>query len=592
MEHSRPYFWHHRGVPLLPLMHPQSTDGPQSSILVVDDRPDNLRLLLDLLTKQGYEVRCAPEGSLALANIARSQPDLILLDIMMPGLDGYQICRRLKSDANTRHIPIIFISALGEVFDKVKAFEVGGDDYVTKPFQVEEVNARVRHHLEIHKLQRQLQERDAELNYLVEIRTAQLQQSLQFESLLRKISDRVRETLNEEQILENVVRELGQALSTIRCDIGLYDRDLSLSTIRYEYTSLQQSTVGTQFPFHSHRDLYAQLLRGWQVQFCNSDHPNHHPDHRLAKLVCSIADDQGILGDLCISRPPDHSFLEQEVSFVQQVATQCAIAIRQARLFQAAQFQVQQLEKINQLKDEFVATISHELRTPLSNMNLAIKMLRLVQEHSPSGVDPKQQQYLNTLDQECQREIQLVNDLLDLQKLEKQNQELTLTRFSLADWLPQSLAPFQDQFQQKNLKVLTEIAPELPTIQTNIPLLNRVMGELLTNAYKHTPAGQEIRIQLRSTADQRYIELELINTGIEIPPSQYATIFDKFTRLSDGNPWDKAGTGLGLALVKQAVERLGGTISVTSALQQTRFQLHLPISSKAIPAKLIRSQLC
>ncbi len=563
-------------------MDPQSTDSTQPSILVVDDRPDNLRLLLDLLTKQGYEVRCAPEGSLALANIARSQPDLILLDIMMPGLDGYQICRQLKSDASTRHIPIIFISALGEAFDKVKAFEVGGDDYVTKPFQVEEVNARVRHHLKIRSLQQQLQERDAELNYLVEIRTAQLQQSLQFESLLRKISDRVRSTLDEEQILDNVVGELGQSFSTIRCDIGLYDKELTLSTIRYEYTRLDRSTLGTQFPFGTHRELYDQLLWGWQVQFCNRAQSNHHPDHLLAKLICPIADDQGTLGDLCISRPPDHAFLEQEISFVQQVTTQCAIAIRQARLFQATQVQVQQLEKINQIKDEFVATISHELRTPLSNMNLAIKMLRIVQERSPDGVDAKQQQYLNTLDQECQREIQLVNDLLDLQKLEKQNQELTLTRLSLVDWLPQSLTLFQERFQQKDLKILTEIALESPMIKTDISLLNRIMGELLTNAYKHTPAGQEIRIQLRSSSDRKHIELELINTGIEIPPSQYAAIFDKFTRLSDGNPWGKAGTGLGLALVKQAVERLGGTISVTSASQQTRFQLQLPTSSKAI----------
>lgn len=564
------------------------TSSPQASILVVDDHPDNLRLLMDLLTQEGYKVRCAPNAALALSNVSRSQPDLILLDITMPDQNGYQVCEQLKSDAKTRSIPIIFISALGETFDKVKAFEVGGDDYITKPFQVEEVTARVRHHLKIHALQCQLQERDAELNYLIEIRTAQLQQSLQFESLLRQIGERVRSTLDESQILETVVRELGQAPSTIRCDIGLYDKDLTFSTIRYEHTTLDHSTVGTCFSFNVYQPIYTQLIQGGQIQFCNVTDPDHHLAHSLAKLICPISDDQGILGDLCVSRSPDQVFLELEVSFVQQVATQCAIAIRQARLFEAAQIQVQQLEKINRLKDEFVATVSHELRTPLTNINMAVKMLQISQERSTPPWDEKQLHYLTLLQQECQREIQLVNDLLDLQRLERQDQPLTLTSLSVVDWLPQVLILFEERLHQADLRVVTELPSDLPLIQTDVALLDRVIHELLTNACKHTPRGQEIWIQLRQTPDRQQMELDLTNTGVEIPASQYTAIFDKFTRLSTEDPWSKAGTGLGLALVKQAVERLGGSITVHSAQQQTRFRVQLPISSDAVPTPRIQ----
>ena len=126
-------------------------------ILIVDDTPDNLRLLSQILTEQGYRVRAVTSGSRALASVQASLPDLILLDIRMSGMDGYEVCERLKTDARAKDIPIIFISALNEIQDKVKAFTVGGVDYVTKPFQYEEVLARVETHLALRKLQKQLQ---------------------------------------------------------------------------------------------------------------------------------------------------------------------------------------------------------------------------------------------------------------------------------------------------------------------------------------------------------------------------------------------------------------------------------------------------
>ncbi|MEG3436830.1 response regulator [Pannus brasiliensis CCIBt3594] len=128
----------------------------QSNILIVDDNPANLRLLIDILGREGYQVRPVPSGKLALAAARGLPPDLILLDIMMPDLDGYQVCRELKADPSTRDIPVIFVSAINEVIDKVKAFQVGAVDYITKPFQIEEVLARVDTHLKICSLQKNL----------------------------------------------------------------------------------------------------------------------------------------------------------------------------------------------------------------------------------------------------------------------------------------------------------------------------------------------------------------------------------------------------------------------------------------------------
>ncbi|MGB3491783.1 MAG: response regulator [Elainellaceae cyanobacterium] len=141
--------------------------------MVIDDTPDNLRLLENLLSMHDYSVRLAPSGRLALMALQQTIPDLILLDIRMPEMSGYEVCQRLKADTHTREIPVIFISALQEGGDKTEAFDVGGADYITKPFQAEEVVARVRHQLRLVDLQHQLQHQQQ----LLLAQNSQLQQA-------------------------------------------------------------------------------------------------------------------------------------------------------------------------------------------------------------------------------------------------------------------------------------------------------------------------------------------------------------------------------------------------------------------------------
>ncbi|MEQ8756123.1 MAG: PAS domain S-box protein [Coleofasciculus sp. G1-WW12-02] len=142
----------------------------KGTILAIDDTPDNLHLLTEMLTEQGYKIRIIPNGKLALRSIANSPPDLILLDIVMPDMDGYQVCQQLKASVITQNIPVIFLSGLNETFDKVKAFEVGGVDYITKPFQVQEVLARVENQLRLQRLQQQLAQQNIQLQQEIQER--------------------------------------------------------------------------------------------------------------------------------------------------------------------------------------------------------------------------------------------------------------------------------------------------------------------------------------------------------------------------------------------------------------------------------------
>ena len=145
-------------------------DNRNPTILVVDDEPNNLRVLSTILTKHGYKVQKAIGGNLAVSAASTAPPDLILLDIMMPQINGYEVCKKLKSIDETRKIPVIFLSGLDQTTDKVKAFESGGVDYITKPFQVDEVLARIENQLTLRNLQKQLQKQNNYLQQQIEAR--------------------------------------------------------------------------------------------------------------------------------------------------------------------------------------------------------------------------------------------------------------------------------------------------------------------------------------------------------------------------------------------------------------------------------------
>ncbi|MCJ2542422.1 PAS domain-containing sensor histidine kinase [Thermostichus vulcanus] len=430
------------------------------------------------------------------------------------------------------------------------------------------------------RLEAMQQAREAELQALVQKRTQDLERSLEFESILRRLTHQMRETLDESTILQTVVQELGTFLRVIFCDIGLYDKRRTYSQISYEYTTLETPGIGDRIWMQDFPFIYEQLWRGWSFQLCDLDRtrdPEISPPY-LTKLACPIADDQGILGDLWLARPISESFSEWEIHLVQQMAAQCAIAIRQARLYLSSQAQVTELKKLNQLKDNFLATVSHELCTPLTNISLSIRMLKLSARTAP--LDPKQVHYIEVLEQECEREISLINDFLELQKLDNHAPRLRQERLYLPTYLDPLIQEFRQHMQNRQQDFQVHWDPRLPFLQTDPRLLERVVRELLTNASKFTPAGGQIFLEALALDSDGSDELELrfTNTGVEIPIEQQESIFERFYRISQPDPWKHGGTGLGLALAREIANHLGGALRVESATHQTTFILSLPIT--------------
>jgi diguanylate cyclase (GGDEF)-like protein len=202
------------------------------NILVVDDTPDNLRVLSASLGEKGYQVRCAKNGSMALIAAIKEPPDLILLDIKMPDMDGYQVCQQLKANEKTRDIPVIFLSALDDIFDKVQAFQVGGVDYITKPFQVEEVTIRVQHQLDLQAAKVSIYQLNSELEQKVQERTLLLEQVI--DQLNQEILDK---EYTQKQLLQ---QSLHDSLT------GLPNRNLLLEHLQ---KALQRSKRNPDYLF-------------------------------------------------------------------------------------------------------------------------------------------------------------------------------------------------------------------------------------------------------------------------------------------------------------------------------------------------------
>ncbi|NEQ33616.1 MAG: response regulator, partial [Leptolyngbya sp. SIO4C5] len=177
---------------------PLDDSGTAANILVVDDKSNNVKLLSKALKAHGYSVRGVLSGKMALRAID-VLPDLILLDIMMPEMDGFEVCQQIKSMPRTRHIPVIFLSALSDTENKLKAFEIGGADYITKPFHIEEVLARVNHQVQLQQLQQQLLDKSARLKEQNQQLQQEIQERLAVEAALRQSEARERERSNELQ---------------------------------------------------------------------------------------------------------------------------------------------------------------------------------------------------------------------------------------------------------------------------------------------------------------------------------------------------------------------------------------------------------
>ncbi|HEY9669347.1 MAG TPA: response regulator, partial [Coleofasciculaceae cyanobacterium] len=316
-------------------------------ILIVDDTPTNLGMLCDFLTHSGFEVLVAIDGESAIEQAVYAQPNLILLDVLMPGIDGFETCRQLKANPSTQDIPVIFMTALGETVDKVRGFQVGAVDYVTKPIQPEEVLARITNHLTIQNLKNQLQKQNLQLQQEVKERQQAeelVRQQAQREQLLGEIVQRIRQSLDLEEILSTTVSEVRQFLQTDRVLIYQFFADWS-GIIAVESASTDElSILNTTISDPCFGQRYAQRYRKGRILVIEDIHTSDitpcHVDFLAsirvrANLVVPILQGEQLWGLLVAHHCQDARHWQQwEVDLLKQLSTPIAIAIQQGQLHQ------------------------------------------------------------------------------------------------------------------------------------------------------------------------------------------------------------------------------------------------------------------
>lgn len=570
-------------------------------IICVDDEPtvlESLKIELKRVLGDSCLIETAEGGEEALELITELQEDeyevaLVLVDYIMPDIKGDELLREIHT--RSPHTLNIMISgqadleAVSNAIREAKLFR-----YIAKPWQSGDLQASVIEAIQsflqdrkleaqtqqLHQLYQHVQAFNVVLEQQVEERTAQLNQLLEFEAMLNRITDKVRESLDESQILQTAVQELMTELNLSCCTASFYDEESGIAEINYESIRTGvESAKGVVVSLEDDPQIYTQILRGQQVHCCVTPlklEPQRELKAQSTVLICPLRDQHNVIGDLWLFKSQAEVFNELEIQIVQQVADQCAIALRQSRLYQLSQAQVEELKRLSQVKDDFLNSISHELRSPMATIRMAIQLLEIILQSA--GIVERElseaSRYIQILKDECQRETVLINDLLDMARLEAGAAPLNLTPINLLFWLPILIEPFVERTRSQEQRLVLDISTEIPDLNTDPSYLERALSELLHNACKYTPVGEVITLTARANA--AIVQISVKNSGVEIPASEHDRIFDKFYRIANADRRQQGGTGLGLALVKKQIERLHGTIEVASETGWTMFTIQVP----------------
>jgi signal transduction histidine kinase/DNA-binding response OmpR family regulator len=504
-------------------------DYKSCNLLIVDDNPTNLGVIVNYLEEFGFEIMIARSGEQGIKRAQHTRPDIILLDVMMPGIDGFETCRRLKSEAATQLIPIIFMTALASTEDKIKGFAAGGVDYITKPIQQEEALARITTHLRIKTLAHQLQQANQSLTELnshleekVQQRTAALQES--------------------EERLQRIVENMPVMLCAFDAQglIISWNKECEKVT---GFTALEaiKNPRGFNLLFNEatyHQPWLEELLGQdfLDVEFTLVTKENTIKTISWSNISTTIT----IPGWACWLIGMDVTAHKQIEADLQQAKESAEVA--------------------NQAKSAFLANMSHELRTPLNGILGYAQIL----QRDPN-LTTKQREGVNIIQRSGDYLLTLINDILDLSKIEANKIELYPIDIDFNGFIQNIVELFTVRAEQKHIAFIYEPLSHLPTgIRADDKRLRQILINLLGNAIKFTERGG---VTFKIGYHEDKIRFQIEDTGCGIATEDLTMIFKPFRQV--GLPYHKSeGTGLGLSITERLVKMMGGEICVKSDLNQ------------------------
>lgn len=505
-----------------------------ATILIVDDTPANLNVLFDFLRDAGFKVLVAQGGKSAIQKVEYAAPDLILLDILMPDMDGFATCQALKAKETTKDIPIIFMSALSETIDKVKGLQLGAVDYITKPFQHEEVLARIKLHLNLRNLTRQVQQQNIRLEQ-------EIQERIQVETTLRQREAQIRLITDSLPVLISYI----DRNYCYRFVNRGYEEWFKLPREKIENRRIQE--FFSEVVYKELLPKLTQALSGQRVIFEN----NLIYDGSLHNLEVTYVPD--INGDEVMGTYA----LIQDVTKRKQLERQL--------------LRSQRMESLGTL----ASGIAHDLNNVLTPILISVQLLGMKHQ------DKQSQQWLELLENNTRRGADLIRQvMLFVRGMEGNHHSIE------AAYLVKQIQQMVEETFPKSIEISTDTGSDLWAVSGDETQLHQVLVNLCVNARDAMPNGGLLKVAAQNfVVDSAYIQthidakigayvlLSVSDTGTGIPPEIIDRIFEPFFTTKEFGK----GTGLGLSTVIGIVKSHGGFITVSSTVNQgTEFKVFLP----------------
>lgn len=532
-------------------MRNEAKEAPQGRILIVDDDLSSLRLLTEILTERGYVVHPTSCGEMALRFVESSLPDLILLDIKMPGLNGFEVCRRLKADDRTLAIPVIFITGLGDLADKVKGFQAGGVDYLTKPLQLEEVLVRVQTHLTLHALRNELSRQNS-----------QLQQEI---SERRRAAEAVRQQLNFQQTM----------MDTIPSPIFYKDRQgryLGCNAAFESYIGRPRAEVIGRTVYDiapkELADLYHEAdqalfqtpgVQRYEAQVRYADGSFHEvffTKGTFTDLEGNVAGLVGVMLDITerrrveqeLERYHDHleDLVAERTAELARANDQLTTEIEERRRAEAA------LQAASEKLKFFAYSVAHDLKSPAIGIHGLTKRLS---RHTRDVLDDKGKLYCDQILRVSEHIAALV-DKVNVY-ISAKEARLSIEKVNVGEILQMLKEEFSAQL---SLRRIDWRVPET-TVEVNADRLSlmRAFRNFVDNSLKY--GGERLsRIAMSYEESEDFHIFSVSDDGKGLKAEDCEKIFGVFQRNETSRGVE--GAGLGLTIVREIAARHGGSVWV------------------------------
>lgn len=543
----------------------------QSTVMLVDDKPANLNILQEILRDSGYRVVAFPQGTVALRAAAKKPPDIILLDILMPELNGYEVCQRLKADPVLKDIPVIFLSALSGNTDKIKAFKVGGVDYVTKPFFAAEVLARIKTHLNLRRL-------NLELDRMVEERTAQLliaNEALQEEIRIRlEAEDKIRESRAR---LQSVFDGISEPLFLLNAEMRV---------------KLLNSSAATYCGFDTQALAKSDLEKNTAI---SESLASRDLTDAIAQWVAVVYERQGLLDPEKVERVYLYPVQENGIRTGDTIVRITDIS-EEIRL----QHEMAQTDKLITL-GTLVAGVAHEINNP----NHVILLNCPILLDAWKSIKP-------ILDDHYEAEGDFLLGTLPYSRLRSEipdtisNIELSANRIKKIVSILKTYSAKSNQFEFSSVDLNAVVQnvilllkykikehtdhfhvsfdEAIPSVNGDKHKLEQAFINLISNALESLPdRNRGVAVTTQFDCEHQLVTVEVRDEGSGIPQDVLPYIMDPFYTTKSG----QGGTGLGLAIVQQIIHAHQGAYLEAKSIEGSgtifKVRFHLPPRSTMSP---------